>query len=138
MYMCDECNGNGYRESNQDERCICGKCNGYGHLNWIENIFGSIMEDVSRNTLCHIQEHNMNFYTREKINSLLHNYRFDIAEVMIKENLKSAKNSGRIYDYTFQHFKIDYLNSEFIEISIKVFKSSEEYVVRFNIKDTKK
>jgi len=44
-YICDVCNGLGaLNNENYDE---CPKCKGFGHLNWLENIFG---KDISKMT----------------------------------------------------------------------------------------
>lgn len=55
IYICDECNGKGTRDSRNDQivyktiekwivveppRTTCNKCHGSGKLNWIERIFG--------------------------------------------------------------------------------------------------
>jgi hypothetical protein len=136
-YICSDCYGNGYIESSFDERSICNKCNGHGGFNWIENVFGYINVDkgIDFSTFNNIKEHNIKIHLRKETNFLLHNYPFEASLKRIQEFLKGLKTIGKIYSYEFQHFKVDYLGSEFIEITVKICYNSIDYHLRFDVKD---
>jgi len=51
MYKCNKCDGCGFiKKSNSlldDSYIVCNKCLGLGKLNWVENIFGKIRNNLT-------------------------------------------------------------------------------------------
>ena len=132
-YTCSKCDGNGYTYNRFGFIIVCDNCKGYGKFNWLQNIFG--VENIPTNGIMmeKTQEQNITLKIRKTADYYLQDFPFSSALKRIERYLEDLKKSGKLFSYEVQHFKVDYLGSEFVEVCSQIFLSSHKHYLRYDV-----